>query len=51
MVILIYVIRKYLVKPGVVGIDGGGRERGLRGNLLSALLMILAFILLVTERQ
>lgn len=51
MVMLLYVIRNSLVKPGVVGMDEGRREWKLQRHSLSVLLKILAFILLVKDNE
>lgn len=51
MVMLLYVIRNYLVKPGVVGMNEGRREWRLQRHSLSVLLKMLAFILTVKDNE
>lgn len=49
MVMPLYVIRNYLVKPGVVGMAEGRREWKLQRRSLSVLLRSLAFIILLVK--
>lgn len=49
MVMLLYVIRNYSVKPGVVGMAEGRREWKLQRRSLSVLLKSLAFIILLVK--